>query len=117
MKIKDLVEICQVFSLLYFQAWLTGNHLLESRGKHFKNNREKIILLYERRVIDMEYIYIKVKPEKWNDFIELLDSKRIIYSYIGRKTIMIHKMYFVGVGKILDNSMIESFASTIEGLL
>ena len=65
----------------------------------------------------MEYIYIKVKPEKWNDFIELLDSKRIIYSYIGRrKTIIIHKMYFVGVGKILDNSMIESFASSIEGL-
>lgn len=66
----------------------------------------------------MEYIYIKVKPEKWNDFIELLDSKRIIYiySYIGRKTIMIHKMYFVGVGKVLDNSMIESFASSIEGL-
>ena len=64
----------------------------------------------------MEYIYIKVKPEKWNDFIELLDSKRIIYSYIGRKTIMIHKMYFGGVGKILDNSMIESFASSIEGL-
>ena len=29
---------------------------------------------------------------------------------------MIHKMYFVGVGKILDNSMIESFASSIEGL-
>lgn len=64
----------------------------------------------------MEYIYIKVKPEKWNDFIELLDYKRIIYSYIGRETIMIHKMYFIEVGKILDNSMIESFASSIEGL-
>lgn len=64
----------------------------------------------------MEYIYIKVKPKKWNDFIELLDSKRIIYSYIGRETIMIHKMYFVGVGKVLGNSMIESFASSIEGL-
>lgn len=64
----------------------------------------------------MEYIYIKVKPEKWNDLIELLDYKRIIYSYIGRETIMIHKMYFIEVGKILDNSMIESFASSIEGL-
>ena len=64
----------------------------------------------------MEYIYIKVKPEKWNNFIELLDSKRIIYSYIGRETIMIHKIYFGEVGKILDNSMIESFASSIEGL-
>lgn len=62
----------------------------------------------------MEYIYIKVK--KWDNFIELLDSKRIIYSYIGRGTIMIHKMYFGEVGKILDNSMIESFASSIEGL-
>lgn len=64
----------------------------------------------------MEYIYIKVKPEKWNDFIKLLDSKRIIYSYTVDKTIIIHKMYFVGAGKILDNSMIESFASSIEGL-
>ena len=64
----------------------------------------------------MEYIYIKVKPEKWNNFIELLDSKRIIYGYTVDKTIIIHKMYFVGVGKILDNSMIESFASSIEGL-
>ena len=27
----------RLFSLLYF-AWLTGNHPLESRGKHFKNN-------------------------------------------------------------------------------
>ena len=42
--------------------------------------------------------------------------ERIIYSYIGRETIMIHKMYFGGVGKILDISMIESFASSIEGL-
>ena len=64
----------------------------------------------------MEYIYIKVKTEKLNNFIELLDYKRIIYSYIGRETIMIHKMYFIEVGKILDNSMIESFASSIEGL-
>ena len=64
----------------------------------------------------MEYIYIQVKREKWNDFIELLDSKRIIYSYIGSKTIMVHKMCFIEVGKILDNSMIESFASSIEGL-
>ena len=65
----------------------------------------------------MEYIYIKVKTEKFDNFIELLDSKRIIYSnYIGRKTLMIHKMYFGEVGKILDNSMIESFASSIEGL-
>ena len=64
----------------------------------------------------MEYIYIKVKTEKWNNFIELLEAKRIMYNYIGGRTIMIHKMYFVEVGKILDNSMIESFASSIEGL-
>lgn len=64
----------------------------------------------------MEYIYIKVKTEKLNNFTELLESKRIMYSYIGRETIMIHKMYFVEVGKLLDNSMIESFASSIEGL-
>lgn len=64
----------------------------------------------------MEYIYIQVKTEKWNDFIELLEAKRIMYNYIGGRTIMIHKMYFIEVGKILDNSMIESFASSIEGL-
>ena len=64
----------------------------------------------------MEYIYIKVKTEKLSNFTELLESKRIMYSYIGRETIMIHKMYFVEVGKLLDNSMIESFASSIEGL-
>lgn len=64
----------------------------------------------------MDYIFIQVKPEKWNDFVKLLDSKRIIYDYIGRKTIVIHKMYFIGVGRILDSPMIESFASSIEGL-
>lgn len=64
----------------------------------------------------MDYIYIQVKPEKWSDFVKLLDSKRIIYSYIGRKTVMIHKMYFIGVDKVLDSPMIESFASSIEGL-
>ena len=64
----------------------------------------------------MDYVYIQVKPEKWSDFMKLLDSKRIIYSYIGRKTVMIHKMYFIGVGEILDSPMIESFASSIEGL-
>ena len=64
----------------------------------------------------MEYIYIKVKTEKLNNFIELLEAKRIMYNYIGGRTIMIHKMYFVEVCKILDNSMIESFASSIEGL-
>lgn len=64
----------------------------------------------------MEYIFIRVKNEKLNNFTELLESKRIMYSYIGRETIMIHKMYFIEVGTILDNSMIESFASSIEGL-
>ena len=64
----------------------------------------------------MEYIFIRVKTEKLNNFIELLEAKRIMYNYIGGRTIMIHKMYFIEVGKILDNSMIESFASSIEGL-
>lgn len=64
----------------------------------------------------MEYIFIRVKTEKLNNFIELLEAKHIIYNYIGGRTIMIHKMYFIEVGKILDNSMIESFASSIEGL-
>lgn len=64
----------------------------------------------------MDYIYIQVKPEKWNDFVKRLDSKRIIYTYIGRKTVMIHKMYFIETGKILDDPAIESFASSIEGL-
>ena len=64
----------------------------------------------------MEYIFIRVKTEKLNNFVELLEAKHIVYNYIGGRTIMIHKMYFFEVGKILDNSMIESFASSIEGL-
>ena len=35
--------------LFYISAWLTGNHPLESRGKHFKNIREKNMLYYERK--------------------------------------------------------------------
>ena len=39
-----------VFYSFYFaKTWLTGNHPLESRGKHFKNIREKSILLYETK--------------------------------------------------------------------
>ena len=56
----------------------------------------------------MEYIYIKVKPEKWNDFIELLDAKRVIYSIIGQNRIMFHKTYFTRDDIILDNSMVET---------
>ena len=52
----------------------------------------------------MEYIYIKVKPEKWNNFIELLDAKRVIYSIIGDNRIMTHKAYFTRNDSILDNS-------------
>ena len=58
--------------------------------------------------MNMEYIYIKVKPEKWNDFIELLDAKRVIYSIIGCNRIMISKAYFTRKDSILDNSMIET---------
>ena len=56
----------------------------------------------------MEYIYVKVKPEKWNDFIELLDAKRVIYSIIGDNRIMTHKTYFTRNDSILDKSMIET---------
>ena len=56
----------------------------------------------------MEYIYIKVKPEKWNDFIELLNNKRVIYSIIGHNRIMIGKTYFTRDDTTLDNSMIET---------
>ena len=59
-------------------------------------------------VTNMEYIYIKVKPEKWNDFIELLDAKHVIYSIIGQNRIMFHKTYFTRDDSILDNSMIET---------
>ena len=59
-------------------------------------------------VTNMEYIYIKVKPEKWNDFIELLDNKHVIYSIIGLNRIMIRKTYFTRDDTILDNSMIET---------
>ena len=58
--------------------------------------------------MNMEYIYIKVKPEKWNDFIELLDGKHVIYSIIGCDRIMISKTYFTRNDSILDNSMIET---------
>ena len=34
---------------LFILAWLTGNHPLESRGKHFKNIREDYMLYYERK--------------------------------------------------------------------
>ena len=56
----------------------------------------------------MEYIYIKVKPEKWNDFIELLDAKHVIYSIIGHNRIMLRKIYFTRDDSTLDNSMIET---------
>ena len=56
----------------------------------------------------MEYIYIKVKPEKMNDFIELLDAKHVIYSIIGCNRIMTNKTYFTRDDIILDNSMIET---------
>ena len=56
----------------------------------------------------MEYIYIKIKPEKWNNFIELLDAKRVIYSIIGDNRIITHKAYFTRNDSILDNSMIET---------
>lgn len=59
-------------------------------------------------VTNMEYIYVKVKPEKWNDFIELLDAKRVIYSIIGQNRIMFHKTYFTRDDIILDNSMVET---------
>lgn len=58
--------------------------------------------------MNMEYIYIKVKPEKWNDFIELLDAKHVIYSIIGHNRIMTHKTYFTRDDSTLDNSMIET---------
>ena len=65
----------------------------------------------------MEWIYIKADTKRWNEFLELLDSKGIACDFLGNGIVMIHKARFISVGKILDNSMIESFASTIEGLL
>ena len=56
----------------------------------------------------MEYIYIKVKPEKGNDVIEVLDAKHVIYSIIGCNRIMTNKTYFTRDDIILDNSMIET---------
>ena len=41
------VEIALSLFSFIFLAWLTGNHPLESRGKHFKNIREKNMLYYE----------------------------------------------------------------------
>lgn len=64
----------------------------------------------------MEYIYIKTKPDKCISFRDLLDSLNIYFDYVGYNTFMIHKCYFNTVWKILDNYMIESFASEIKSL-
>lgn len=64
----------------------------------------------------MDYIYIETKPEKMKDFMKILINDGIEFDFVGRDTVMIHKMYFIKVGKLLDNIMIKSFASTIEDL-
>lgn len=64
----------------------------------------------------MEYIYIETKPDERINFMNLLDKLNIYYDYLGYNTFMIHKCRFYTVGKILDNDMIKSFASKIEGL-
>lgn len=64
----------------------------------------------------MEYIYIKTKPGKTIELMDLLDDNGIYSDYIGYRTIMIHKLYFNLLGKFLDNDLINSFASKIEGL-
>ena len=45
---KDSAIMLGLFSFI-FLAWLTGNHPLESRGKHFKNIREDYNVHYERK--------------------------------------------------------------------
>ena len=41
------------YSFYFAKTWLTGNRPLESRGKHFKNNREVYILYYEKEVAEV----------------------------------------------------------------
>ena len=64
----------------------------------------------------MEYIYIKTKPGKTIEFMDLLDYNGIYSDYIGYRTIMIHKSYFNLLGKFLDSDFISSVASKIESL-
>ena len=64
----------------------------------------------------MEYIYIKTKPGKTIEFMDLLDDNSIYSDYIGYRTIMIHKSYFNLLGKFLDSDFISSVASKIESL-
>lgn len=64
----------------------------------------------------MDYIYIETKPGKFEEFIKLLDDKGIAFAAIGYNSVMIHRHHFILVGRILDNEMINSFASKIEGL-
>ena len=64
----------------------------------------------------MEYIYIKTKPGKTIEFMDLLDDNCIYSDYIGYRTIMIHKSYFNLLGKFLDSDFISSVASKIESL-
>lgn len=64
----------------------------------------------------MEYIYIKTKPGKTIEFMDLLDYNGIHPDYIGYRTIMIHKSYFNLFGKFLDSDFISSVASKIESL-
>ena len=37
------------YSFYFAKTWLTGNHPLESRGKHFKNIRENSTPYYEKK--------------------------------------------------------------------
>ena len=65
----------------------------------------------------MEYIYIETKPGKLNDFMDLLVNNGIEFDYIGYRTVMIHRMYFVYIGKVLyRDDLINSLASKIESL-
>ena len=38
------------YSFYFAKTWLTGNHPLESRGKHFKKKKKKYIVYYGRKI-------------------------------------------------------------------
>lgn len=64
----------------------------------------------------MDYIYIETKPGKYKEFVKLLEDYHIGFNYIGCNSIMIHKQYFIILGRFLSNEMINSFASKVESL-
>lgn len=64
----------------------------------------------------IDFIYIKARRGKYNEFIELLNDNNISFDYIGDRTVMIHRQYFIFIGKVLNRDLVEVITSTVKGL-